>query len=286
MRLGLRLPTGLALAAAFVFAATVAEAQVTATMVLKNGNRHTGSNLGYRLDQREVAVRTSPSEEPRVPVGEVAYVDFGGTSDPRGLDLSGSQEAVVMRDGAVIKGQIIELGHVDRGDQKTPYLVIFRTEGGEERRLNVKEVGRVYFAGGDRRIGGGGGGDTAVAPSPGRGINVAGNRPWTATGLTVRRGEPLTINASGQVKIAGNDSQGFGPGGASETHPGNPIPSLQTGALIGRIGNGAPFVIGTSNRIQAPAAGQLFVGINDSNFGDNFGSFDVEVGRIARTGTR
>jgi hypothetical protein len=283
MRLSLRLPTGLALAAAFTFAATVTQAQQTATMVLKSGDRHTGTNLGYRLDQREVAVRTSPSQEPRVPVDQVAYVDYGGTSDPDNLNLSGSQEAVVLRDGSIIKGQVIELGHVDRGDQKTPYLVVFRTEGGEERRLNVKEVGRVYFAGGaSRRLRDKD--DNTVSPSAGssvaRGINVAGNRAWTTTGLSVRRGEPLTINASGQVKIGGNDGQAFGPGGASETHPNNPIPSAQTGTLIGRIGNGAPFVIGTSNRIQAPAAGQLFLGINDSYFNDNFGNFDVEIGRV------
>jgi hypothetical protein len=100
--------------------------------------------------------------------------------------------------------------------------------------------------------------------------------------LTVRRGEPLTITSSGQIKIAGNESQAFGPGGASETHPGNPIPTAQTGTLIGRVGNGAPFVIGTTNRIQAPAAGQLFLGINDSNFPDNFGNYQVEVGRVTR----
>ena len=78
MRLGLRLPTGLALAAAFSIAATVAEAQVTATVVTKSGDRHSGTNLGYRLDERQVAVRTSQSQEPRIPVDQVAYVDFGG----------------------------------------------------------------------------------------------------------------------------------------------------------------------------------------------------------------
>jgi len=284
MRLGLRLPTGLALAAALMFAAPVAEAQVTATVVTKSGDRHTGTNLGYRLDERQVAVRTSQSQEPRIPVDQVAYVEFGGSPDPSNLNLSGSQEAVVLRDGSVIRGQIIELGHVDRGDQKTPYLVIVRTEGGEERRLNGNQVGRVYFAGGapSSSAGTSGNNNSSTAGGNSRGINVAGNRAWTATGLSVRRGEPLTINASGQVKIGGNDGQAFGPGGASETNPGNPIPSAQTGALIGRIGNGAPFVIGTSNRIQAPAAGQLFLGVNDSYFNDNFGNFDVEVGRVAR----
>jgi hypothetical protein len=273
----------LALAAALMFAATVAEAQVTATVVTKSGERHTGTNLGYRLDERQVAVRTSQSQEPRIPVDQVAYVDFGGSPDPSNLNLSGSQEAVVLRDGSVIRGQIIELGHVDRGDQKTPYLVIVRTEGGEERRLNANQVGRVYFGGGAPSSSAGtSGNNSSTGGGDNRGINVPANQPWTATGLTVRRGEPLTINSSGQIKIAGNESQAFGPGGASETHPGNPIPTAQTGTLIGRIGNGAPFIIGTTNRIQAPAAGLLFLGINDSNFPDNFGNYQVEVGRVTR----
>ena len=128
--------------------ASSAEAQVTATAVLKIGQRHTGTNLAYRVDGRQVIVRTSQAEEPRIPVDQVAYVDFGGTPDPPNMNLSGSQEAVVMRDGSVQKGQILELGHTNKADLSSPVLVIFRTESGEERRLPSSQVARVYFAGG------------------------------------------------------------------------------------------------------------------------------------------
>jgi hypothetical protein len=261
--------------------AAIVQAQVTTTAVLKNGQRHTGSNLAYRVDGRQVIVRTSPAEEPRIPVDQVAYVDFGGTADPPNLNLSGSQEAVVMRDGSVIKGQIIELGHTNKADLSSPFLVVVRTEGGEERRLQSGQVARVYFAGGQSTIGTGGAADTA-STSGGGTITVSGTQQWTPTGIAVRRGEPLSISASGEVKIGGAGNPGASPAGAGETNAANPLQSAPTGALIGRIGTGQPFLIGNQTRVQAPAAGQLFLGVNDSHLADNQGNFQVEIRRIGR----
>jgi hypothetical protein len=61
-----------------------------------------------------------------------------------------------------------------------------------------------------------------------------------------------------------------------------PLPTSLAGALIGRIGNGRPFGIGNQTSIPAPAAGQLFLGINDGQLDDNSGEFRVE---ITRSGT-
>ena len=56
------------------------------------------------------------------------------------------------------------------------------------------------------------------------------------------------------------------------------IPSIPVGALIGRIGNGQPFVIGdTTNAIDMPVNGRLFLGINDDHVADNSGNFVVKV---------
>jgi hypothetical protein len=58
------------------------------------------------------------------------------------------------------------------------------------------------------------------------------------------------------------------------------MPKVGTGALIGRIGpNGQPFFIGVNGRFTTQAAGQLFLGINDSHFGDNEGSYQVQIVR-------
>jgi hypothetical protein len=119
-------------------------AQVQSTIVLKNGQRHTGRHLDYRVDRGEVSVRVGLHEQPRVRVDQVAYVDFGDTPDVN-VQLSGSQNAVVMRDGSVIKGQIIQLGH-ETSDDSSPFLVIFRTSAGEERRVPSGQVARVYFS--------------------------------------------------------------------------------------------------------------------------------------------
>jgi len=55
------------------------------------------------------------------------------------------------------------------------------------------------------------------------------------------------------------------------------MPRILAGALIGRIGNGAPFPIGTQTAIPMPGAGQLFLGVNDDELSDNQGEFRVEV---------
>ena len=54
---------------------------------------------------------------------------------------------------------------------------------------------------------------------------------------------------------------------------------MTTGALIGRIGNGQPFAIGGQTQIQAPAAGQLFLGINDTHMPDNSARSSVDIQR-------
>jgi hypothetical protein len=57
-----------------------------------------------------------------------------------------------------------------------------------------------------------------------------------------------------------------------------------TGALIGRVGNGAPFPIGRGTQpITMPANGPLMLGINDDVVQDNSGSFSVNISREGDT---
>jgi len=270
----------LGLACALALSVNVAEAQVTGTVVLKSGERHTGRNIGYRMDRREVAVRTSQHEEPRVNVDQVAYIDFGGAPEKQ-VSVSGNQEAVVMRDGNVVRGQVIEVGHQNPGDESTPYSVIVRTEGGEERRLPVQQVARVYFAGGTGAAVGTAGEAQLEAPT-GDGIRVPGNQQWTATGLTVRQGERIQFRTTGQVQLSQDAKDVAGAAGSLITRKADnaPLSGHLAGALIGRIGqNGQPFAIGDQTEVQMPASGQLFLGINDDVVNDNRGEFRVEIRR-------
>lgn len=52
---------------------------------------------------------------------------------------------------------------------------------------------------------------------------------------------------------------------------------LGAGGLIGRIGTGKPFRIGSKNTLPTQEAGKLYLGINDNVFGDNSGEFRVTV---------
>ena len=58
-----------------------------------------------------------------------------------------------------------------------------------------------------------------------------------------------------------------------------PIPNAPAGALIGRIDNGQPFLIGRNTSVRMPAGGTLFLGINDDNVSDNNGNFRVLLAR-------
>ncbi len=269
-----------ACALALGFAAAPVEAQVQATMVLKNGQRHTGNNLGYRIDGREVSVRVSFSEQPRIPVDQVAYVDFGGTADVN-PNLSGSEEAVVLRDGTIVKGQIIEIGHQSKEMKAEDYIVVIKTTGGEERRLPVAQVARVYFRGGANTVGTGG---SAAQVPEGSGIAVPGNQQWTPTGLTVRAGEMIAFNTTGEVRLSADPADVATSAGArSQRHAQNsPLPANFAGALIARVGNGEPFPIGNQASVRMPSNGQLFLGINDDNVADNEGGFRVELRRTNR----
>ncbi len=129
-------------------------------------------------------------------------------------------------------------------------------------------------------------GSSANLQAPtGSGISVNPKQPWTATGLTVRKGETLNFNATGEIQLSGDSNDiatAFGAkSGRKATN--SPLPNVLAGALIGRVGtNGQPFPIGSGVPVTMPAAGQLFLGINDDGFEDNQGELRVDVTRQNR----
>ncbi len=53
---------------------------------------------------------------------------------------------------------------------------------------------------------------------------------------------------------------------------------MPAGGLIGKVGNSAPFPIGSNSQpITMPADGRLMLGVNDNEIGDNSGAFSVVV---------
>jgi hypothetical protein len=218
----------------------------------------------------------------RFAVDQVAYVDYGG--DGGGVRVDGNQEAVVLRDGSVLRGSLIELNHGDMRDESTPYLVIFKTEGGEEKRLPPSQVARVYFTGGAAGVGTSGGNRDLTAPT-GEGVVVSAQQKWTSSGLAVRSGDRLNFSANGEIQLSAdrNDTATASGSQSQRKAAGSPLPGAYAGALIGRVGpNGPVFAIGDQATLTVQETGQLFLGINDDEVSDNRGAFRVKIVRAGR----
>jgi len=258
---------------AFALANTAA-AQENATITLRSGERlsaqvmdMSGAGFTARVNGQERQISTN----------DVAVIDFtGGGGSQSDWDRLSSGQFVVLKDGQILTGQLTDIGG------SAPLRLSFSMNGGN-RDLSSNEVARIVLAkpndaatSTQAAVG-----TSGTGTANGGAFTVAGQQQWTATGIIVRRGEALTFTSTGEVKIGGGDHSAS-PAGAGETNQGNPMPAVPTGALIGRIGNGAPFLIGTQTRVTAPAAGQLFLGINDSYLGDNQGSFQVQIDRTSR----
>jgi hypothetical protein len=116
--------------------------------------------------------------------------------------------------------------------------------------------------------------------------NVPGSTKSLDTGLDLQEGAVVEIRAEGDIRWNTGTSETCGPTGALRyTRSENkPIPGVNTGALIGRIGPDSKefFYIGAGQQIGAFRSGRLLLGINDDNVADNDGAFRVWI-RALRT---
>jgi hypothetical protein len=106
-----------------------------------------------------------------------------------------------------------------------------------------------------------------------------------ATPLTVRKGDRVVFNASGQVQLSSDANDvAEAAGSLTQRRAANaPLPQNLAGALIARVGNSAPFPIGNvTTPVTMPADGQLYLGVNDDEVGDNRGEFMVKLTRQRR----
>lgn len=102
---------------------------------------------------------------------------------------------------------------------------------------------------------------------------------WTDTGVFVNAGDVISLNTSGSVQLSDDAADVAGAAGsrAGRRAAEAPLPDAFAGALIGRIGDSAPFGIGNQTVIRAPASGVLYFSVNDDFLGDNAGRFRVAV---------
>jgi hypothetical protein len=107
-------------------------------------------------------------------------------------------------------------------------------------------------------------------------FDLDATKQWLDTNINLRTGEKLRITATGTITYPqgsqGNPSaRTFGPDGLTRSWEdlihAYPVPDGGHGALMARLGAGdaaQPLLIGASKDYEAPVAGRLFLGINQS----------------------
>lgn len=269
-----------ALAVAAVTYVGAVQAQENATLTLRSGERVSGQLVD--MGGVGFTVRVN-GQERQIPTNDVAVIDFtGGTmSADDWSKVTGGNQVVWLRNGQTVNGSLYDIGGT------SPLKITLRTGNGD-REFSSAEIGRIVLSHTDAAAAAvGTTAATAAATAPvfaaatGNGIVVSSKSAWTPTGITVRRGEVLTFNTSGEIQLSrdANDISGSAGAKSQRYSPNAPLPRAFAGALIARVGNGDVFPIGNQTSVTIPASGQLFLGINDDGFEDNAGEFRVEIGR-------
>ncbi|MCS6885491.1 MAG: LecA/PA-IL family lectin [Acidobacteriota bacterium] len=109
-------------------------------------------------------------------------------------------------------------------------------------------------------------------------VNVPAREEWTYANVTVKRGDKISLSATGKVKLsAGRES---GPEGIPSLEDKDKLlASSPTGALIAVIGddNDDFIFVGKEKEFVASRDGKLFLSVNEGNISDNEGAFSVRV---------
>jgi hypothetical protein len=114
-------------------------------------------------------------------------------------------------------------------------------------------------------------------------VYVSANERWGDTGIEVRNGDIVSIDyLDGSWTVRGGASgqrNQAGPNGYPGEYlsVGVPLPSAPVGALVGRIGDGKPFLVGYGARFRAGEEGVLKFTINDVGLEDNTGALKLKV---------
>ena len=251
-----------------------------ATVLLRNGDRVSG--VLEDVENNTVFVRVSLNDQRKLNVGEVALIDFvGGASGLPETELSaarGPSHLALLRGGNSWQGHLVDIRGGEAGGSGAQSM-IFRTTDGREQSIALDAVSRIYL-GNFPTATVSNNAPTSSAPLPAGSVRVPGNATWVATPYTVRRGDRVSFNASGQIQLSDNNGDvAQAAGSLSQRYAQRaPLPGNFAGALIARIGNSAPFPIGNNTLpITMPADGQLYLGINDDEVSDNRGEYVVQI---------
>jgi hypothetical protein len=255
-----------------------------ATFILSDGERKSGQVV-FHGDQRENLINgylnlsnDNGGPEFTVPIGQVAVIDFAGGT-PAATELAAlppSGHLLALRSGQTQPGTFVNMIGGD--------TLVWRNSTGDTQNYAIRDVSRVYLDANHARVAftapAAGAATAAVGTSgtlaPGQ-VLVQANQAWNDAGITVKKGDRVAFNTTGQVSFA--QGQTAGPDGNPALRmPTYPVAAMPVGGLIGRVGNGTPFPIGSNAQpITMPNDGRLMLGVNDNEYGDNTGAFTVTV---------
>ena len=110
-----------------------------------------------------------------------------------------------------------------------------------------------------------------------RTVDVSLGPNWIDTGVDVKRGERIRVDASGTIYA---NRTRITPAGSSTTDPNAPLPRGPEGELIAVIGNDydSPILeIGSGREFVTDRDGRLYLTINRGNYTDARGAFNVRI---------
>ncbi|MCA0352064.1 MAG: carboxypeptidase regulatory-like domain-containing protein [Chloroflexi bacterium] len=112
-----------------------------------------------------------------------------------------------------------------------------------------------------------------------RDLAISGEISWMDTGLEVRHGDAIGIQATGNI-CYDSSTNCFGPdGNGVDAASGWTAPGASQFSLIARVGNNTPFMAGTSYRAASSTSGRLYLATNNC-LGcntDTIGQFQAHV---------
>ncbi len=169
----------------------MAFAQQSATLTLRSGERFQLSSWiwGGRLHRPGRRAGTTDSDQRRrrhrFHRGSISTADWD--------KLNGGGQVLILKSGETITGQLVDIGG------SSPLRMTFRTPSGE-RDFSSNDIARIVMSRPDNAAATSGTAASSGAAT-GPGIAVPSQQQWTPTGITVRRGDWVSFNASGEVHI-------------------------------------------------------------------------------------
>jgi hypothetical protein len=282
----------IAITAVWLGIGAIVGAQDRATVQLRDGSKFEG-RIEELTANGELFVRVSQNDQRRIPVSSVALIDkvggAAGLPDTEIREAAGSQHLLLLSNGSSLKGQLVAI----RGDEGSangdqPRTYVFQADG-REQTFAPAQVSRIYFGGypfaaitGSPTTTTSNTGDLAAGVVTPGAIRVGANSGWISTGMRVRRGELLSFSTTGEVQLSDNRSDRARAAGTGRMAVGSPLPTVNAGALIGRVGNSQPFGIGDQASVPMPFDGVLSLAVNDDERSDNAGEFTVTISRLRR----